>query len=825
MDPTEDLSARVLLRHILSTEPPRTPITRSVTKAQSLSVTRRSSRLSNKDNVGQTPQDLLRRNLRQKMRESITTTSLPPTKRRTAVKRESNTAALMSFDDGGTPRHILKNILMTEPVRSPVVHRKTEAEEPQPFSANSSLTGKNTSIELSGLDLPDLTMGIAPTVTKGLSRKRQRQSLNVTAFEKRLKGGDDVGEESELWANEHSSLSLSGSTSLSLKTPFADVQTEKRGLQRRVSNRRKITEEAFGAAVNRIEMGGMSSFVGLGPSDNTCTEGLTLGLSTLSEPDITTDIVQCDTDRDTRLKEESTTRSHYKEEESARDSQTEESDGDPQPEVDVSTGTQSQEEEEEEEGAQKSHSEEECGDPQPEVEVFTGSQSQEEEEEGAQTSHSEEECGDPEPEVEVFTGSQSQEEEEEDEEEEEGAQKSHSEEECGDPEPEVEVSTGSQSQEEEEEEEGAQESHKEEECGDPEPEVEVFTGSQSQEEEEEDEEEEEGAQKSHSEEECGDPEPEVEVSTGSQSQEEEEEEEGAQESHTANSQTKDLNPVDCQADEEEEDFADDERGHKNSPEEDLTHSEAEELEEHGDGRVSEEHEAHCSGGVAVHATETDGDASDTGCSEDESKAKGTFILPITLGMGDSEADQPLNDFAESSTTGRPDVEYPEDLVDKENCSEDGRRHDSPAEGAADDSDESEDEEEREDVPSKTPAFVRKKRVFSQPFDHNVQPSGPSKSSPAKSKQVRKPSRPRKRQEGLPKSYLMNVFKHFAKTKVSADVYPVLNEVMDKFFERLAEDLETYAAHAKRKTIDVEDAKLLLKVLRLMVRRDPTLAQL
>lgn len=46
------------------------------------------------------------------------------------------------------------------------------------------------------------------------------------------------------------------STSLSLKTPFADVQTEKRGLQRRVSNRRKITEQDFGAAVNRIEMGG-----------------------------------------------------------------------------------------------------------------------------------------------------------------------------------------------------------------------------------------------------------------------------------------------------------------------------------------------------------------------------------------------------------------------------------------------------------------------------------------------------------------------------------------------------------------------------------------
>ncbi|KAI3364841.1 hypothetical protein L3Q82_001030 [Scortum barcoo] len=34
--------------------------------------------------------------------------------------------------------------------------------------------------------------------------------------------------------------------------------------------------------------------------------------------------------------------------------------------------------------------------------------------------------------------------------------------------------------------------------------------------------------------------------------------------------------------------------------------------------------------------------------------------------------------------------------------------------------------------------------------------------------------------------------------------------MDKFFERLAEDLETYATHAKRKTIEVEDAELLLR---------------
>lgn len=46
------------------------------------------------------------------------------------------------------------------------------------------------------------------------------------------------------------------SSNLSLKTPFVDVQTEKRGLQRRASNRRKITEEEFGTAVDKRQTGG-----------------------------------------------------------------------------------------------------------------------------------------------------------------------------------------------------------------------------------------------------------------------------------------------------------------------------------------------------------------------------------------------------------------------------------------------------------------------------------------------------------------------------------------------------------------------------------------
>ena len=46
--------------------------------------------------------------------------------------------------------------------------------------------------------------------------------------------------------------------------------------------------------------------------------------------------------------------------------------------------------------------------------------------------------------------------------------------------------------------------------------------------------------------------------------------------------------------------------------------------------------------------------------------------------------------------------------------------------------------------------------------------------------------------------------------VPASLYFTLFNRMDKFFDRLADDLETYAVHAKRKTIEVEDVELLLR---------------
>ncbi|XP_031698210.1 centromere protein T isoform X2 [Anarrhichthys ocellatus] len=901
MDPTEDLSARVLLKHILSTETPRTPITRSSSNAQTTSVTRSSKRQSKKDAGPQTPQDFLRRSLRHKIRESITRQSLPSAHKRAASVglRKMNTPAPTSllFDDGETPRHMLMNILRTEPVKSPVVHEKGASEEPQPSSADSSITRKCPSIELSGLDLPDITIGNAASTAKGLSRKRPRRSLNVTAFEKRLKDGEDDEEESEESIGDHSSLSLSSSTSLSLKTPFVDVRTEKRVLLRRISNRRKITVEEFGAAVNKRQMGGVSSFVQgeRGLSETADSEGFTLGLSKLGEPDITTDILHCNTalyaqpdamtssfsiiatqDKPTAMvsqlqrqmeQEELMEAEHsnlgkeksiyaFPTEEGAQPQNEEEQDiAESQSSVKDDT-TESEEEENrveaetgggdyqtKEQGAADSHTEED---------VATGSQS--EEEEAAADSQTEEEV------AVVF-----QTEDEgagESQTEEEGGVDSQTEEEHGgvDSRHEEDIAARSQSEEEEAaadsqtDEDGAVESQTEEEqrAVDSHTEEDVASRSQSEEEEAaaDSQTEEEVAVDSQTEEEQGvvDSQHEEDVEARSQSEEEDfapdsQKEEGEEED-AVDSQIEEDGAVDLQSVEDVVEYQSDQEDpaanslpedeHAGRPEEED--DEASEQLEPDLGHISRR--AHRSeGGLTMPVIVAGGDT-EAGWSDGKSKAHSS------LDMGSHESG-PLHvgvtDLPESSTQRWTNATYTEVDADKENSFnlpevthdiEDGGHLnvDSPEEAAAqdpaeqveeeeeDDEEDEEDDEDSDEIPSKTPAFVKQKIHFFQrnalaspSVFKNIQASSTGEGPSAKQKQVRKRRKgPAKKETDLPKSYLMGVFKHFAKTNVSADVYPVLKEIMDKYFDRLAEDLETYAGHAKRKTIEFEDAELLLK---------------
>ncbi|XP_018606900.1 uncharacterized protein cenpt isoform X3 [Scleropages formosus] len=125
----------------------------------------------------------------------------------------------------------------------------------------------------------------------------------------------------------------------------------------------------------------------------------------------------------------------------------------------------------------------------------------------------------------------------------------------------------------------------------------------------------------------------------------------------------------------------------------------------------------------------------------------------------------------------------------------------------------------EEFSMKTPAFVRQKRNIQTPEPQTTPNFLKTKSkrqfSKAAAAAKRKPQLKQRapatdKNPALPRSYVMSTFKHFAKTKVSSDIYPVLKEIMDKYFDRLADDLEAYAAHAKRTTIQVEDVELLLR---------------
>nr|XP_046232850.1 centromere protein T isoform X2 [Scatophagus argus] len=788
MDPTEDLSARVLLKHILNTEPPRTPITRSASKTHSSNASRRSSRLGNKDAGAQTPQDILRRSLKHKIRESITRKSLPATKRRTAsFVKKTNTPAptSMLFDDGETPRHILMNILRTEPVRSPVVHSKADSEEPQPSSANSSITSKRQSTELSGLDLPDITIGTAVSTAKGLSRKRPRRSLNVTAFENRLKDDDDVEEENEVSIGNHSSVLSSSSTSLSLKTPFVDLRTEKRGLQRRVSNRRKITEEEFGAAVNKRQMGEATSIVEQGPSETAYSEGFTLGLSKLGEPDVTSDIILCNTALYAQSDAMTSTFSIV----ATQDKPTVMAS---QLQRQMIEAEQEELMEAEENSSEKERSlnlflTEEGTDAEAQCEEgFSPSQSEDvnvaesEKEEGKSTAG-----GQTEDAVAMLISEEEQE---------EGI---------------AELQTSGRDDTSKSEEENRVQAQTEED---------VTADSQNKEEDGEEDEEAVGVE-SQSEE---------DVTARSQSEEEEvapdsqtEREEGA-----VDSQDEEL-AVNSHS-EEEEDFAEHQSNQENPSEGCLADSQAEdEHDEEEDGEKASKHlerdlehisrRAHRSEGGIIPVTEAHGDWADTtegGLSDGKLKSKRISELAETSIQGQ---------IAASHTEAEPDTDkensFRLSIEDSEHLSNDSPEEDAAQDPAEEEEgcEDEEDDEDSEDVPSKTPAFVREKRTFFQPDPlaspsvlKNVQAST-SESLPApKPKPMRKRTKPAQREGGLPKTYLMKMFKHFAKTKVSADVYPVLKETMDKFFERLAEDLETYAVHAKRKTIEFEDAELLLK---------------
>uniref|UniRef100_A0AAV2LAP7 CENP-T/Histone H4 histone fold domain-containing protein n=1 Tax=Knipowitschia caucasica TaxID=637954 RepID=A0AAV2LAP7_KNICA len=805
------------MKHIMNEEPPRTPLTRSV--AAQGSGQRRSTRQSTNAPAAHTPQGLLRRSLKHKMRESLTRTTLTKQRRTTSTVFEQTPGpSSVLLDDRETPRQIFKNILLTEPVKSPLINEPVDSQKqhPQKASPDSSRQSR-PSIELSGLELSDLTTGNIETSIKRLTRKRPHRSLNVTAFENRLKGENDEEEETM----DQSSLSSLSQTSLTLKTPFIDVRTEKKALQRKISNLRKVSEDDFGAAVARRELGihdGSISAPGQLFGETTGSESF--GLSKISEPDITTDIFNCNTalygqaeglpNFSTLATQEKATVMASQIQRALRE----------QLEVDQEPYSFPTEEKSRIEVRQSPEMSDNVDDyediPGPSSEADfppvddaaaavstetakedVSAENVEDQSHGVRGETEEEGTAEEEEEAEGMTQGETEEEEEaegltqgetEEEEEAEGLTQGETEEEEG-----AEGLTQGETEEEEEAEGLTQGETEEEE------EAEGLTQGETEEEEEA-----EGLTQGETEEEEG-----AEGMTQGETEEEEEggtaEEEDQAEVDMEGNEEADYQAADVMEDEEEEEAEDKDEDEDQAADVINFFEDVAEVvvmdsdEEAGDSEQAE---------GDVESDEEEADAVDADSQEDEDSeqvaqravsAEVDLIAPLHRPAADLPDAELEYEETEQSSLGS--------VNDKENAIQ---------ESGPPDGDQSEEEEEEDDFPSETPAFVKQKRIFLHSeaqvtplASKNIQPSRDDPKPKSKPRAQRKP-RSSKSDPGLPKSYVMNVFKHFAKTKVSADVYPVLKETTDKFFDRAAKDLEAYALHAKRSTIDVADCELLLR---------------
>nr|XP_029495129.1 centromere protein T-like [Oncorhynchus nerka] len=777
----EDVSARVLLQSVIHTESSRSPITRSASQAQFQSPgsrVRHSIRLRRSDVGTLTPQEALKQSIKKKLHESTSrfTLPVPPSKRRTISEgvRKINTpapaTASLLYDDDITPRYLLRGILQTEPETSLLVQDLPVKMEPELPSTNSSLHSNRPSTGLSDLDFPDMTttVNLSNTV-KGLSRKRPRRSLNITAFNRQLEHEGGSATEKDL-----SSLSSASPNSItfSLKTPFVDVRTEKRGFQRKVTNRKKICLEEFDEALqNRLAaMGGGDPELSVredqqGLSETVRSEGFTLGQSDLTAPDITHDIITSNTALYSLPVDTATTFTITTQDK------------------DTITGTQIQREM----GGMKDEDEKIMED--------VGEQNEDKME--LDNKDGEDLAGD-----------------------------------AGQREDSVRQKV-SKSQT-----------------------VEAVADSQT--------EEDEVAESQTEEDEVAESQTEEDEVAESQTEEDEVAESQTEEDEVAESQTEEDEVAESQTAEDEvaesaEDVADEggqvveEGQEKRLISQSLTHyamhiSRRTYCSEGGVkvAGVMEGGRGYKSMGAALHPTETgesgwagrrsEGDmAGEWHSGPEVGASESAHTRTVTLGSVPPSPLPQEDELEGLSRTGTslgneemensmPRLEMTFEPENNAPHSSNSSLHPITAQSPAEHEEDWDDVEEgdgirSEELSMKTPAFVREKRN-ALPIDplatptvlKDLQPSVSAGAAAAvKPKAVRgKRTGSAKKDPGLSKSYTMSVFKHFAKTKVSTDVYPVLKEIMERYFDRLADDLETFAAHAKRKTIEVEDVELLMR---------------
>ncbi|XP_028824739.1 centromere protein T-like isoform X1 [Denticeps clupeoides] len=761
MDSEEDVSARFLLQNVLQTEPPRSPVVRSEAQRR-----RQDALRSVRRSVGAvaSPQVTLRHKLARRLQESVSRSPLPA--KRSLLDRKQERPPLM--DESISPRVLLKRIILTEAEASLVVTELPGQDEEGPSSTESSLHGNQQSLGgWTGLDLPDVSAETLPRVTRGLSRRRVPPAFNVTAFEMQL--DHELGDEEEKTGEVSRDVST-GSGCLTLKTPFVDDSSERVGLKRRAANRKPVCVKAFDEAVqNRLEnyeSPMLPSAHTLGDSE---WQKFSLSVSDATAPDITTDVIMCNTALyDLPVSMETPEDQVHGLDKKCLQPATDEEMVAEQEEEHESTWVQ------EGEGL-KAQAEEpdihmdELHVPTQREEEHDVMTEQEEEDPNLQTQEEEEETQGEEEEPNL----QTHEEEEETQEEEPNLQTQDEEEETLGDEEEPNLQTHEEEEETQEEEPNLQTQEEEEETQGEEEEHDVMT---------EQEEEEPNLQTQEEEEEHDVMTEQEEEEPNFQTQEEEEETQGEEEPNLQTQEEEKEHDVQAQESyyhKEGEDSLNKIKSGETNECKTLQHQFEEEEPEMMKGEEpedvsEEEEEGEMEIGHQAHLSE---DGADCGLTAD---MRGYSMTPLRNERGMHFQRELDDDDAALSLPLRGEEEEEDALS--------------------------------EELSMKTPAFVRQKRneAMATPTvlrDVIISPT-PCVTKPRL--QRKHPAASTRPGPALSKGYILNVFKHFTKTKVSGDVYPVVLDIVKKYFDRLSDDLETFAAHAKRRTIKREDVELLMR---------------
>ncbi|XP_043938003.1 centromere protein T [Protopterus annectens] len=166
------------------------------------------------------------------------------------------------------------------------------------------------------------------------------------------------------------------------------------------------------------------------------------------------------------------------------------------------------------------------------------------------------------------------------------------------------------------------------------------------------------------------------------------------------------------------------------------------------------------------------------------------------------------------TTGEPEDDERHEIVEDEVIIPANKEPSEEPEEEQDTSDVT--EAESDDCSSNRPAFLQIRQASSSPIlarSHFLKttPSIIQKQVPVPKKEPHK--RVQKSAEKvprLPRSLIKSIFAHYAKVKVSKDGYAAVDRCVELYLQQVCKDLDIFANHAKRKTVEKEDVELLLK---------------